>query len=325
MYAGWISRDGRVHDYQFTFISSMAINEGLVPEKRARQILQKMLKKLKEEGYDYVYGIPGPLVPVAKEDLGTWEEMTRWGRYENGGLCGQAAYHFIQALYNVGMRRDADEILFTMMATYEREYTHSGVFTGYLQSVDWRTKGGAPTGYNYLADNYYFLLAAVTGYYGVKYPELQAPSTDPAYAVTLYGDRLFDEDWKFCEDSVVDASGISFDDSGWRTLTLPHDFSIERRYPKDDRHVGPFVKGIKDSISTGNIPGGTGWQAFHIGRMDFPATGRHPFRWCDGTFGCLDQRASPRFPSEWIYAFRIRSDSIPESCRKREFNCSPRL
>lgn len=259
MYAGWISRDGRVHDYQFTFISSMAINEGLVPEKRARQILQKMLKKLKEEGYDYVYGIPGPLVPVAKEDLGTWEEMTRWGRYENGGLCGQAAYHFIQALYNVGMRRDADEILFTMMATYEREYTHSGVFTGYLQSVDWRTKGGAPTGYNYLADNYYFLLAAVTGYYGVKYPELQAPSTDPAYAATLYGDRLFDEDWKFCEDSVVDASGISFDDSSWRTLTLPHDFSIERRYPKDDQHVGPFVKGIKDSVSTGNIPGGTGW------------------------------------------------------------------
>ena len=80
--------------------------------------------------------------------------------------------------------------------------------------------------------------------------------------MTLYGDRLFDEDWKFCEDSVVDASGISFDDSGWRTLTLPHDFSIERRYPKDDRHVGPFVKGIKDSISTGNIPGGTGCVSY---------------------------------------------------------------
>ncbi|WP_158712793.1 alpha-L-rhamnosidase-related protein [Parabacteroides pacaensis] len=182
MYAGWVSRDGNVHDYQFTFISSMAINEGLVPAPLAKKILRKMLKKLKEQGYDYIYGIPGPLVPVAPQDKGTWEEMTRWGRYENGGLCGQAAYHFIQALYNTGLRRDADKILFTMMATYEREYTHSGVFPGYLQSVDWRTKGGAPTGYNYLADNYYFLLAAVTGYYGVKFPALGLPEADPLFA-----------------------------------------------------------------------------------------------------------------------------------------------
>lgn len=178
MYAGWVSRDGRIHDYQFTFISSMAINEGLVQPKRAHKILRKMLKKLKEEGYDFVYGVPGPLIPVSKEDKGTWEEMTRWGRYENGGLCGQTAYHFIQALYNTGMRKEADDILFKMMATYEREYTHSGIFPGYLQSVDWRTKGGVPTGYNYLADNYYFLLAAITGYYGIPYPELKAPDME---------------------------------------------------------------------------------------------------------------------------------------------------
>lgn len=264
MYAGWISKDGRIHDYQFTFISSMAINVGLVPQKRARKILRKMLRKLKEEGYDYVYGIPGPLVPVAKEDKGSWEEMTRWGRYENGGLCGQAAYHFIQALYNTGLRYEADKILFTMMATYEREYTHSGVFPGYLQSVDWRTKGGAPTGYNYLADNYYFLLAAVTGYYGIKYPELQAPSTDPSYAAASYDDRLFDDKWKFCEDTTIEASNISFDDSDWHQLTLPHDFSIEHNYIEDDQHIGPFMKNIKDSTSTGYISGGTGWYRKHF-------------------------------------------------------------
>lgn len=176
MYAGWISQDGKIHDYQFSFINSMAINEGLVDKKLAKQILKKLLKNMKDEGYDFIYGIPGPTVPVAKEDKGQWDEMTRWGRYENGGLCGQTAYHFIQALYNTGMKKLADEILFKMMATYEREYTHSGLFPGYLQSVDWRTKGGAPTGYNYLADNYYFLLAAVTGYYGIKYPELRKPS-----------------------------------------------------------------------------------------------------------------------------------------------------
>ncbi|MDD4116103.1 MAG: hypothetical protein PHG27_11015, partial [Massilibacteroides sp.] len=175
MYAGWISRDGEIHDYQFTFISSTAINLGLVPHKLSFKIMKKMLKKMKQEGYDYKYGIPGPLVPVDPKDKGTWEEMSRWGRYENGGLCGQTAYHFIQALYKIGMRDEADTILFTMLNTFEKEYTHSGVFPGYLRSVDWRTKGGEPTGYNYLADNYYFLLAAITGHFNIPFPELKEP------------------------------------------------------------------------------------------------------------------------------------------------------
>lgn len=176
VYAGWISKDGQIHDYMFTFISAMAINQGLVEKTLARSILEKMLFKLEEEGYDFIYGVPGPLISVAPEDRGSWEEMTRWGRYENGGLCGQTAYHFIQALYNTGMKEEADHILFTMLATFEREPTHSGLFPGYLQSVDWRTKGGAPCGYNYLADNYYFLLAAVTGHYGIPYPPLRKPA-----------------------------------------------------------------------------------------------------------------------------------------------------
>ncbi|MBO7418404.1 MAG: hypothetical protein J6U14_05670 [Bacteroidaceae bacterium] len=176
VYAGWVSLDGRMHDYMFTFITSMAINEGLVPQEQGEKMMHIMLAKMKEQGYDGVYGVPGPLLPVAKEDKGTWDEMTRWGRYENGGLCGQAACHFLNALYHVGLRDEADDILFKMLATFEREYTHSGVFPGYVQSVDWRTKGGAPSGYNYLADNYYFLLAAITGHFGVKYPELTDPS-----------------------------------------------------------------------------------------------------------------------------------------------------
>lgn len=177
VYAGWISQDGHVHDYMFTFISAMAINQGLVEEKLARQILGQMLSRMKEECYDFVYGIPGPLLPVADRDKQGWEEMSRWGRYENGGLCGQTAYHFIQALYHCGMREEADYILFTMIATFEREPTHSGLFPGYLRSVDWRTKGGAATGYNYLADNYYFFLAAITGHFGISFPELTKPNT----------------------------------------------------------------------------------------------------------------------------------------------------
>jgi hypothetical protein len=92
--------------------------------------------------------------------------MGRWGVYENGGLCGQAAYYFLLALYRKGLREEADRILFSMLDTFERMPTHSGVFPGYNRSCDWRTKEGLPCGYNYLADNYYFLLAAITGHFG---------------------------------------------------------------------------------------------------------------------------------------------------------------
>lgn len=175
LYAGWISKDGNIHDYAFTFVNSMAIYLDLVPKGYSKKILKKMLKMLRAEGFDFVYGVPGNIIPVDKEDRIGWDEMCRWGRYENGGLCGQAAYHLIQALYHVGMRTEADHILFTMMATFERDYTHSGIMPGYQQSIDWRTKGGEPTGYNYLAENYYFLLAAVTGYYGRTIGPLPMP------------------------------------------------------------------------------------------------------------------------------------------------------
>ena len=175
VYAGWISQDGKMHDYMFTFISAMAINEGLVEQELAREVLGKMLARMQELGYDGAYGVPGPLIPVDPADKGDWEVHSRWGVYENGGLCGQTAYHFLQALYTVDMRQQADEILFKMLDTFEREPTHSGLFPGYARSVDWRTKGGAPCGYNYLADNYYFLLTAVTGHYRVEFPPLGKP------------------------------------------------------------------------------------------------------------------------------------------------------
>ncbi|MEI6034739.1 MAG: hypothetical protein WCS65_10720 [Verrucomicrobiae bacterium] len=167
VYAGWISRDGKVHDYMFTFASAMAINEGLVPKRKAVGILGKLLEQLDASGFSsFQYGVPGPAIPVAAKDTINWDFMGKWPRYENGGLCGQNAYHFIQALYSCGLRRQADKILFVMLSTFEKEPTHSGLMPGYMKSLDWRMKDGHPCGYNYLADNYYFLLAAVTGHFG---------------------------------------------------------------------------------------------------------------------------------------------------------------
>ncbi|WP_121613392.1 glycoside hydrolase family 2 TIM barrel-domain containing protein [Mesobacillus foraminis] len=59
--------------------------------------------------------------------------------------------------------------------------------------------------------------------------------------------RKFNFDWKFQKGDYSDASNIQFDDSDWRTLDLPHDWSIE----------GPFKQ--EYASSTGYLPGGIGW------------------------------------------------------------------
>ncbi len=172
--AGWISKNGKVHDYGFTFAVSMGINEGLIPKETGKKMLKKLLSIMKKEGYgDLRFGIPGNVMPVAHVDTIDWPCMSDWGRYENGGLNGMNGFHFLTSMYNVGLRKEADTILFTILDTYEKDLTHSGLMPGYCRSVDWRTKEGVACGYNYLADNYYFLLSAYVGKYKMKHPAVK--------------------------------------------------------------------------------------------------------------------------------------------------------
>lgn len=172
--AGWISRNGKVHDYAFTFAVSMGINEGLIPLDAGKKMMQSLLAKMKKEGYgDLRFGIPGNAAPVAPADTIDWACMSDWGRYENGGLNGMNGFHFLTAMYNVGLEKEADEILFAILNTYEKDLTHSGLMPGYCRSVDWRTKEGVPCGYNYLADNYYFLLSVYVGKFKRNHPSVK--------------------------------------------------------------------------------------------------------------------------------------------------------
>ncbi len=75
----------------------------------------------------------------------------------------------------------------------------------------------------------------------------------------------FDTGWKFLRDSLPGAENPSFDDSGWRTVDLPHDWSIENIADSDnDDHIGPFTKESEGGISTGHVKGGTGWYRKHF-------------------------------------------------------------
>ena len=66
---------------------------------------------------------------------------------------------------------------------------------------------------------------------------------------------LFDSGWKFHKGGAQGAESPSFDDSAWRKVDLPHDWSIE-----DLPGTGsPFNKDAISQVSGGFTTGGTGW------------------------------------------------------------------
>lgn len=72
--------------------------------------------------------------------------------------------------------------------------------------------------------------------------------------------RSFDLDWRFTRDSVAGAEQPGFDDSKWRELDLPHDWSIEDLPVQvEGKTVGPFSKDSPGAAATGHTIGGTGW------------------------------------------------------------------
>jgi len=75
----------------------------------------------------------------------------------------------------------------------------------------------------------------------------------------------FDSDWRFLKDSTVFAENPGFDDSGWRRLDLPHDWSIEDlpSEPGQER-IGPFSGKSPGGPSTGHTIGGVGWYRKHF-------------------------------------------------------------
>jgi beta-galactosidase len=83
----------------------------------------------------------------------------------------------------------------------------------------------------------------------------------------------FDEDWRFIQQDVPGAEQVEFDDSSWRTLDVPHDWSIEGEY-REDNPMGDRC---------GYLPAGFGWY-----RKTIPVSkewkGRHVEIAFDGIF-----------------------------------------
>ena len=70
----------------------------------------------------------------------------------------------------------------------------------------------------------------------------------------------FDKDWKFRLGDIAGAESVGFDDSSWRKLNVPHDWSIE----------GEFSDKNPATPGGGALPGGIGWyrKSFKVSAAD---------------------------------------------------------
>lgn len=72
--------------------------------------------------------------------------------------------------------------------------------------------------------------------------------------------QLFDDNWLFWRGAALGAEDTLFNDTDWRTVSLPHDWSIEDL----PGTVSPFNKGAISQVSGGFTTGGSGWYRKHF-------------------------------------------------------------
>lgn len=81
----------------------------------------------------------------------------------------------------------------------------------------------------------------------------------------------FDEGWRFLKDSLSGVENPDFNDSNWRILDVPHEWSIEDLPGQNgDDIIGPFDKSAIDKMSSGYLVGGIGWyrKSFTLNEAD---------------------------------------------------------
>jgi beta-galactosidase len=90
---------------------------------------------------------------------------------------------------------------------------------------------------------------------------------------------LLDEGWKFHRGGAQGAEQTAFDDSRWRSVDLPHDWSIEDL----PGAASPFDRDAAGQVSTGFTTGGTGWYRRTLPTPDLQAGRRFVIQF-DGAY-----------------------------------------
>src|SRR5436190_1769198 len=86
-----------------------------------------------------------------------------------------------------------------------------------------------------------------------------------AKRISASHERAFDADWRFLRGDASGAEVPGFDDAAWRSLDLPHDWSIEDLPTTNGAPPSPFDPALSaGGAATGYVVGGTGWYRKHF-------------------------------------------------------------
>ncbi len=157
-FAGWRCQEGRLHDYAFLPVNGAAVAEGLVGRAEGRAILQRIWAEAERVGLpDPRYGLPGNLHHIPDADLADIMQGYPLGYYQNGGRTHAQTRHFVSALYRVGLRAEADQLLERLCVGL----AEAAVFGGNQSGVDWRYWDDRPCGYEGLLTDQFGLLEPI--------------------------------------------------------------------------------------------------------------------------------------------------------------------
>jgi beta-galactosidase len=100
----------------------------------------------------------------------------------------------------------------------------------------------------------------------------------------------FDPDWLFSRGDFSSSAMPAFDDSGWRKLNLPHDWSVE----------GPFDASL--GSATGYAPGGIAWYRKHF-KLDSAYKGKAVAIEFDGVYNNAEVWINGQFAGRRPYGY----------------------
>lgn len=180
--AGGILEDGTVVDCWYVWINGMAICYGLVPDELANPILDRFQAKFKEVGYtNFKNGLPNVLVTIPCPPQIKHEDGSPWNKFQeylNGGATPAWSNFYIQALYQMGRRTEADAIFWPLVDSYGkgrfnggRAYLRDGAESDPCKadkSEWWYWDGRPHRAEGYLVDMYHPFTVLWTGYYGLQ-------------------------------------------------------------------------------------------------------------------------------------------------------------
>ena len=99
-------------------------------------------------------------------------------------------------------------------------------------------------------------MKTIINFIGISIFLIQSCTISSPYKTVQTRQRPFDDNWKFIRDSAAGAENPDYNDSAWRNLDLPHDWTIEDLPNQiQDSIVGPFSKNSPGRWLSGNTLG----------------------------------------------------------------------